>query len=174
MLTGKLRRLPLALCLLCVTAQAQEAKLETGQLVEREIAGVEAHTYQISLTAGQFVRFRLDQRAIDSILILTAPDGKQRAEVNLTDAGESESLVLEALLPGSYRLTVRGIGTATMRGSYRLEATVQATATAQDRKHLAAQTMLLKANELAKRIPETAPQVIEELEQALPIWRELG
>jgi hypothetical protein len=84
MLTGRLRWLPLAFCLLSVIAHAQETKLETGKAVEREIAGGESHSYQIQLQAGQFVRFRLEQRAIDSVLILTAPGGKQLAETNLT------------------------------------------------------------------------------------------
>ena len=38
MLTGKLRWLPLAFCLLCVTAHGQEMKLEPGTPGEREIA----------------------------------------------------------------------------------------------------------------------------------------
>jgi CHAT domain-containing protein/Flp pilus assembly protein TadD len=171
---GKLRWLPFLLCLFCVMAQAQETKLEPGQSLVREIAGGEAHSYQIALTAGQFVRFRLEQQTLDSTLILTAPDGKPMAEVNWTDAGQPELLALEIMQPGNYRLAVRGVGTALRRGAYRLETTLAATATPQDRKHLAAQTLLLEADELAKQIPQTAPQVIEKLEQALPLWRELG
>ena len=83
MLTGKLRWLPLAVCLLCVTAYGQEMKLEPGNPVEREIAGGESHIYKINLTAGQVARLRPSQRAIDAALILTAPDGKQLVEMNL-------------------------------------------------------------------------------------------
>ncbi len=108
-----------ALCCLSGVAVAQATdSLQPGRAVEREIAGGESHSYQIHLSAGQFVRFRLEQQALDSVLILLAPDGKQMAEVNLTDAGESEPLALEALLAGSYRLTVRGNGGATMRRAY--------------------------------------------------------
>ena len=56
--------------------------LAPGQPVEREISADESHIYQISLKAGQFVRFRLDQQTITSALILTAPDGKQLLEMN--------------------------------------------------------------------------------------------
>src|SRR5439155_4538172 len=123
-------------------AQAQVAPepqtLIPGQPVERQIAGGESHIYQIQLASGQFVRFRLEQRAIDAALILTAPNGKQLVEMNLTREGDQESLSLEAAA-GTYRLTVRVGGTATQLGSYRLEAGVQATATAQDRKRLAAE-----------------------------------
>jgi CHAT domain-containing protein/uncharacterized protein HemY len=173
MLIGKLRWSSLAFCLLCVIAHAQEAKLEPGQSVEREIAGGESHIWQITLTAGQFVRFRLEQRAIDAALILTAPDGKRLVEMNLTGAGEQESLSLEAAIPGSYQLMARGYGAATQRGSYRLEAVARATATAQDRQRLRAEALLVEARELNKQAGKTAEQVIEKMQQALPIWREL-
>ena len=158
-----------------VFAYAQETTLlEPGRPVEREIAGGESHTYQITLTGGQFVRFRLDQRAIDAALILSAPDGKQLVEMNLTGAGEQESLSMEAATAGSYRLTVQGSGAATLRGAYRLETAVQATAMAQDRQRLTAEALLVEASELRKQGAKTAQPVIERLQQALPVWRELG
>jgi len=154
--------------------QSEAKQLEPGRGVEREIVGGESHIYQITLTAGQFVRFRLDQRAINAALILTGPDGKELVEMDLTGLGEQESLSVEATTAGSYRLTVRGNGAATLRGSYRLEAAAQATATAPDRKRLTAEALLVEAKELSKQTGKTAQQVIEELEQALPMWRELG
>jgi CHAT domain-containing protein/tetratricopeptide (TPR) repeat protein len=171
----QLHALTLALSLIFQVSTGQEVRaLESGKPVEREIAGSESHTYQIELAAGQFVRFRLEQRAMNSILILTAPDGKQLVEMNLTGIGEQESFSLEAAIPGSYRLTVRGDGLATLRGSYRVEVSVQAEVTAQDRKRLTAEALLVEANGLRKQAGLTAQQVIEKLDQALPIWRELG
>jgi CHAT domain-containing protein/tetratricopeptide (TPR) repeat protein len=174
MLIGKLRWLSLAFCLLYVTAHAQETKLEPGKPVVREITGGETHTYQITLQAAKFVRFRLDQRAIDAALILSAPDGKQLLEMNLTGAGMQESLSLEAAVPGGYRLTVRAAGTVKQRGSYRLEAEMQPSATAQDHKRLTAEALLVEANELSKQRNKTAQQVIEKAQQALLLWQELG
>jgi tetratricopeptide (TPR) repeat protein len=123
--------------------------------------------------AGQFVRIRLEQRAIDSVLILTAPDGKQMVEVNLTGVGDEESLSLEALTAGSYKLTVRAIGAATMRGSYELETTFRARATEQDRKRLTAEALLREVKELGKPSGKTTLQAIEKIQQALTMWREL-
>ncbi len=174
----KLHCLPLALCLMCVAARAQApATLEPAKVVEREIVGGESHLYQISLTAGQFVRFRLAQHALDVLLLLSAPDGKPLAERNLTGLtrlGEQESLSLEAPVTGGYRLTVRGAEAAVLRGSYRLEATVRAEATVQDRQRLQAEALLVEANELSQQAGRTAQQVSEKAQQALPLWRELG
>src|ERR1044072_9322108 len=111
------------------TAQAAQ-ELEAGKPIEREIAGGESHAYQISLTAGQFVRFHLEQRTVEAALTLSAPDGKQLVEMNLTRFGAEESLSLEATITGNYKLTVKGVGLASVRGAYGLMAAVQPTTTA--------------------------------------------
>src|SRR5258706_16002564 len=105
--------LPILLCLSVMGQAAQDVRpLVSGQTIEHEIAGAESHTYQLTLQAGQFVRFRLEQRTIDAALILTAPDGKQMVEMNLTGAGEQESLSMEAAIAGSYWFTMRSRGAA--------------------------------------------------------------
>ena len=172
MLIRKLRWLPLVFCLLSVIAHGQETKLEPGKVVEREIAGGESHIYRISLTAGQFARFRLEQRAIDATLILTAPDGKPVVEMSLTRAGEEESLSLEAAVNGDYLLTVRVGGLATLRGSYRLEAVVRAAATPQDKQRIAAESLMIESEKLVPQGGKAAPKIIENMQQALRIWRE--
>ena len=76
MLIKKVSLLLLILSLSAVGAQAQEIRpLEPGKAVEREIAGGESHTYQITLQPGQFVRVVLEQKAIDLALKLAVPDG---------------------------------------------------------------------------------------------------
>ena len=172
MLIGKLRLLPLAFCLLCVTAYGQQMKLEPGSPVDREIAGGESHIYQITLTAGQFARFRLEQRAIDAALILNAPDGKQLVEMNLTRAGDEESLSLEAAVSGDYHPEVRAGGLATLRGTYRLEAVGKAAATAQDKQRIAAESLMIESDKLVPQGGKAAPKIIENMQRALAIWRE--
>jgi CHAT domain-containing protein/uncharacterized protein HemY len=174
MLTGKRRWLPLAFCLLCVSAHAQETKLKPGQPVEREIAGGNSHTHQITLAAGQFLRVRVEPKGIDLALALVAPDGKQPVEVDLTRAGGLESLAAEAAASGDYRLTVRAAGSATLAGSYRLQLEVKAAATAQDRQRIAAERWMLEASELRRQGGTTAEQAIDKLQQSLSVWRELG
>jgi len=166
------------ICGLCLSASAQDAPepqtLVPGQPVEREIAGGESHNYRIALQAGQFMRVVVEQKAIDVTLKLADPDGKQLVETNLTGVGDEEALSLEALTAGSYELTVRAIGAATMRGSYELETTFRASATEQDRKRLTAETLLGEARELGKPSGKTTLQIIEKIQQALTLWRELG
>ena len=83
------------LCLPVLLHAQEPAQLEPGQSLEREIVGGQTHTYQITLTAGQFMRVVVEQKGIDVTLTLAGPDGKQSAEVNLTNTGAMESLSAE-------------------------------------------------------------------------------
>ncbi|MEJ7710945.1 MAG: tetratricopeptide repeat protein [Pyrinomonadaceae bacterium] len=166
------------ICCLCLSVPAQVAPEPTtlvpGQPVEREIAGGESHAYRVALQAGQFVRVVAEQKAIDVALVLAAPDGKQAVEVNLTGAGGLEPLSVEAATSGDYRLTVRAAGSATLAGSYRVRLEVKAAATAQDRQRIAAEALMIEANELRRQGGKKAEQVIDKLQQALSVWRELS
>src|SRR5215813_2800724 len=48
--------------------------LEAGKPIEREIAGGEAHSYQLTLTAGQYARVVVDQRGIDVVVTVYSPN----------------------------------------------------------------------------------------------------
>ena len=95
----------LGLCLIFLgqISSAQDLQsLYSNASIENEISGGQEIKYQIALADKQFVRFRLEQKAIDAALILTAPDGKQLIEMNLTRGGDEESLSFEASVPGNY------------------------------------------------------------------------
>jgi CHAT domain-containing protein/uncharacterized protein HemY len=169
----QLHSLALILSLFFQVSAGQDVRtLEAGKPIERAIAGGESHTYQISLAAGQFARIRLEQRAIDAALTLTVPDGKQLVEMNLTRAGDEESLSLEAAVSGDYHLTVRVGGLATLRGTYRLEAVVQAAPTTRDKERIAAESLMIESEKLVPQGGKAAPKIIENMQQALRIWRE--
>ncbi|MBA3711341.1 MAG: CHAT domain-containing protein [Pyrinomonadaceae bacterium] len=154
--------------------QSEVTQLEPGRSVEREIAGGESHTYQISLAAGQFVRVVAEQKEIDVKLALATPDGKQLVEMNLTRAGGLESLSEEAAASGDYRLTIRADGAATLAGSYQVRLETRAAATAQDRQRIAAERLMREAKDLRTQGRKTAEPAIDKLQQALAVWRELN
>src|SRR5262249_36071932 len=107
MLTGKVRWLPLAFCLLGAIAHGQEAKFSPGQAIEREISGGGQHRYQFRLGAGQFMSIVVEQKGIDVTVLLVAPDGKQLAETNLTGALGRESLSYQARVTGRHEIVSR-------------------------------------------------------------------
>ena len=162
------------LMVLAVFGWQEPVTLTAGQPVEREIATGESHAYQLTLTAGQFVRVRLQARNVDGVLSLSGPAGTAPIQMNAAPPDEEESLSFEVAVTGAYRLLVRGSLTPAPPGTYRLEAMVQSAATPADRQRIAAEGLMLEANELAKQRAATAPQTIAKLEQALSLWRELG
>ncbi len=119
------------------------------------------------------MRVALEQKAIGVALVLAAPDGKQVLEVNLTPAGGLESLSAEATASGNYRLTVRAGGSAAIAGFYQMRLEVKAAATAHDRQRIAAERLMLEADELRGQGGKTAEQTIDKLQAALSVWREL-
>ena len=145
-----------------------------GQPVEREIAGGQSHTYQISLTAGQFMRVVVEQKGIDLTLALAAPQGeggKPIAEANLTRV-DLESLSYEATVSGDYRFTIRALGAPTLKGTYQARLERREAATTQDRQRITAERLLGEGYPLYQR--GQAQPATEKFEQALPLWREVG
>src|SRR5215510_1691297 len=61
--------------------QSEEIRrLAVGVPIDRELAGGKAHSYQIMLTAGQYLHVVVEQRGIDVVVALFPPDGKQIIE----------------------------------------------------------------------------------------------
>jgi hypothetical protein len=168
---GKLRWLPLAICLLSAMALAQEAKLEHGQPIEREIAGGESHKYTFTLQPGQFVRVVVEQKRIDVALKIAAPDGEPLIEANFGDVGELESVSVEAAAGGEYQLTIKAQGAA---GAYRVRLEVKAAASAQDKQRITAERLLVEVSKSFHQGAKAIAATIEKARQALTLWRELG
>src|SRR5262245_53012259 len=92
--------------------------LEMGKPIERELAGGEAHAYQLPLTAGQYAEVIVDQRRINIALSVVDVVGKQLIEVDGFSMGEVE---LAGFIAGSssiYRLEVRSTDKAAPKGRY--------------------------------------------------------
>ncbi len=151
----------------------QENPLVPGQRVEREIAGGQSHTYQITLESGQFMRVLVAQKEIDLAVVLTDPEGKQIKELSIPlGTTVPESIFVVSASSGDYRLTVRTL--AVTSGTYKLQAEVRAAATAQDEQRVTATEMLAKVAQLNRKGAATVQEAVETAQQALNLWRALG
>ncbi|MBS1810836.1 MAG: CHAT domain-containing protein [Acidobacteria bacterium] len=161
----------LSLCLR-VSAQvgSEPMALVSGQSVEREIVGGQTHTYQLLLTAGQFMRVVVEQKGIDVAVALVVPDGKQLIEVNLVHAGNLESLSYEAESGGNYQVKIRNADVR--NGTYQVQLEMRTAATAQDKQRIAAERLLIEVDQLTGQT--SLQQRLEKSQQALALWRELG
>src|SRR5215813_7937167 len=109
-------------------------RIEPGQPIERELAGGQSHTYQLTLADGQFVNLVVDQRGIDVVVKLLGPDGKPIMEFDSESRAqgqESVSLVAEAA--GSYQLSVQPKLNNAAAGRYEIRIEALRVATDNDR-----------------------------------------
>jgi CHAT domain-containing protein/Flp pilus assembly protein TadD len=112
----------------------QTRQLEQGKRIERELAGGQSHSYQMTLAAGQYVKLVVDQRGIDVMVKLFGPDGKQVTEFDSeirTQGRETVEWVAEAA--SNYRVDVRAKYKNVAAGGYEIQVMELRVATEDDR-----------------------------------------
>lgn len=122
---------PLGTCLFCVlslvftissvaaTPTQEIPVLGVGRTVERELAGGQVHSYRLNLAANQILYVSVEQKGIDVVVKLYAPDGTAVIEVdspNGDQGPEPVHLILEA--GGAYRLEVSSLENNARPGRY--------------------------------------------------------
>ena len=94
-------------------------QLKIGLPVERLFGGREIHTYAFQLKTGQFASVLVDQRGIDVVLSVIAPDGSRLIETdspNGTRGPERASIV--AKTSGEHRIEIRPLEDTAESGKY--------------------------------------------------------
>ena len=114
-----------AVCLLllltgAVNVAKSQQEIAVGRRIAREMRGGEEHTYQVTLSAGQYARVALEQQGIDVVLALFGVDGKPIVEVdnNLSGTRGLEVVSLVVDVSGAYRLNVRSLEKGASAGRY--------------------------------------------------------
>ncbi len=109
----------LGLCLATVGAQAPPVSLVMSKPVERELAGGQTHVYTLTLAANQIARVVAEQKGVDLVLSIVAPDGARLFDVDSpTGAAGAESATVAARSGGAYRVEVRALDVSAAPGRY--------------------------------------------------------
>jgi CHAT domain-containing protein/tetratricopeptide (TPR) repeat protein len=150
--------------------------LEKGELIERQITGGEAHSYQVTVKAGQYLHVVVEQLGIDLGVKLFAPDGKQLAfsdSPNGKQGPEPVSMIAE--VAGSYRIEVRSLQSAAPLGRYQVKIEDLRTPTPADKDRVAAERAFMEAQQLRSQATAASRrQAIEKYSEALLLFRALG
>ncbi len=150
-----------------------ERQLQPGKPIERELAGNQAHSYQLKLTAGQYLHVVVEQRGIDVVVTLFGPDGKKLAEVdspNGTQGPEPVSWIAETT--GNYRIEVRSLEKNVPTGRYEVRIAELRAATTQDSNRVAARKSFAEGEAFyAQGTAGTLRMAIKKYEEALLQWR---
>jgi tetratricopeptide (TPR) repeat protein len=150
----------------------QVRQLEAGRPIERELSGGQSHSYRITMAAGQYLHLVVDQRGIDVVVVLLAPDGEKRSEVdspNGTAGPEVVSAIAEAA--GVYRIEVRALGEAAGAGRYEIKIEELREANAKDRYRVDAGAVFREAEQLQYGNLEAKRGSIEKYHRALELYR---
>lgn len=109
------------LCVITARAQEQASALSLYSPVERQLTGAQRHLYTLGLKHGQIAEVVVEQRGIDVVVAVSAPDGKRLFEVDTpTGAQGDEKVVIAAEQAGDYRIEVRGLDPQSPPGKYRI------------------------------------------------------
>ncbi len=179
---------PVALSLRASHAGAQKAEvpsgsssqepfeLQSGVPIERELAGGESHRYRLRLDAGQYVHVVVEQRGIDVVVVVLAPEGTKLVEMDSpTGTQGSESVSWVAAASGEYRLEVRALEKEARPGRYEIRVEEWREATPQDEKRVAAERAFAEAELLrARGTAESLRKAIEKYKETLPLWQAVG
>ena len=149
--------------------------IEPGRIFEKSIAGRAAHTYQITLNAGEFSRITLEQRGIDVLIKLYGPDNRKLFERDSPNGRTvQESLSFVAAATGSYRIVVRTWDGMKASGGYSITVEAPRALTSQDKTRIAAEVALAEAQQLkALRNPDAYARAVVKYEEAAKLFEEI-
>ena len=155
-------------------SESTAISLQPGKPIERSIAAGEAHSYTLTLTPGQYAHVTVDQRNVDVVVSIFAPDGTKLVQVDGPNGAyglEPVSLVAETA--GAFRVEVLSTSPK-LPGRYELKLEELRAATEPDRSRVVAQKLFMEAKALRnQRTRESYQQATEKYETALTIWQNL-
>jgi CHAT domain-containing protein/uncharacterized protein HemY len=149
--------------------------LEAGRPVEREIAGEEVHTYEVSVSAGQYLYVVVDEARANVIARLFGPDGKALLEVDSIWRGK-EHVTWVAETSGTHRLEVTPRTTEAPKERYAISLKDLRDATAKDRVRVLAEQTLLEGQTISLRdeAGESQLAAMQKFEQARDLFQQVG
>ncbi|HTG34948.1 MAG TPA: CHAT domain-containing tetratricopeptide repeat protein [Thermoanaerobaculia bacterium] len=151
----------------------EPVQLELGHPIVRDLAAGESHSYLVRLEPGQYVRLGADQRGVDVVLSLFAPDGGLVAKMDSPSGTRGAERVSEvAKAAGDYRVEVKSEEASAKPGRYEMRIEDLRPATDQDRTRVQAERVYGQGEELRRKQKNWA-RAAASYQQALAIWRSL-
>jgi CHAT domain-containing protein len=163
-----------------LTSQSAESSvtnvLKTDAPTERELKGGASDSFRLKLTSGQFLHVIVEQKGIDVVVALFAPDGRQITTMDSPNANQgAEPIVAIAEQSGDYRIEVRSPNNKASAGRYEIAIIAQREATSKDQEHVSAERAFAEGQRL--RSQRTAPSrqaAIKNFELALPYFQSVA
>jgi CHAT domain-containing protein len=162
-----------ALCSLpAVLFCQQSTPLTPGTALERALKGGESHSFQISLTAGQFLQISVEQEGIDVEVIAFGTKGERLSHTDSQNGlWGPEPVVLIAEQSGVYQVQVDSPDKSAPEGRYEIRIVALRDATEDDRKHVVAEHLMEQGQDLSlEQAADVLRAALADLNQALPYY----
>ncbi|MDQ3012320.1 MAG: tetratricopeptide repeat protein, partial [Acidobacteriota bacterium] len=158
------------------TQSGDQPLLTTGVPITRELSGGQSHSYQLALAQGQYLEAVVEQRGIDVVVVVFAPNGQKVIEVDSPNGTAGpEPVWMIAETAGDYRLEVRSLEKNAAVGRYEVKVEQLRVPTAQDRSRIAALLAFGEASQLRQQgTVEAVRQAVAKYEESLPGWQAAG
>jgi hypothetical protein len=146
--------------------------LEPRKPIQREIAGGQRHSYVINATANQYIEVIVEERGIEVLLTLFAPNGKKLTEVE-PPRSRPASMITE--MSGVYILEIRAKTKEGTSGKYEVRIAQMREPTERDRNQVSAGGRFSEGEQLLGRgDAESLQDAIKKYEEALSLYRATG
>jgi tetratricopeptide (TPR) repeat protein len=144
--------------------------------LEREIKGGEVHSFQVQLSAGEFLYLVVEQQGVDVVVTMLAPNGEQLARSDcLNGRYGAEPVAIVAETSGAYRLEVGSPDKQALVGRYAVRLAAVRAASPADRAHAAAEKAFEEAQKLrSQRTAAGLRAAIAKYREALPFYQSSG
>lgn len=90
--------------------------ISPAQIAEREIDLKDTHIYEFSLDAGEFVRFKIQQKNVEPKLIISDSGNKTLRQMYIDKVVGKTAISFIAAEKGKYRLTLKPSGESEING----------------------------------------------------------
>jgi CHAT domain-containing protein len=164
------------LILLASLLQSAASPLDSSTRLVRTMKGGDAHSYDVTLTTGQFLWVIVDQRSLDVGVTATDPLGQQIAfSDNPNGPFGPEPLAIIAEETGTYSVRVAPLTPTAPEGRYEIHVEALRPATDTDRAHVSALRSFAEGQRLrVQNTAESRLQAVAQYEQALVFFRSSG
>jgi CHAT domain-containing protein/tetratricopeptide (TPR) repeat protein len=132
--------------------QSDTPALEQQKPIDRELKPGQSHSYQVTVSADQFLSVVIEQRGIDITTRLLSPDGKTLSEVNNAKGLQgTESLIAIADVAGPFKVEVSPSEKNSATGNYEIKLIALRLPTDDERSLVKAQRLMEEASSLRRK-----------------------
>ena len=150
-------------------------ELKLNQPVSRTLRGRETHRFTVSLLAEEYLHVTVQQQGIDVVLAAIGNHQKEPLVIDRPNGAYGrEGLSFIANYEQKVVLRINSLEPQANQGSYSIMVDVRRRSAPEDRKIMAAELEITRAEESrSKGLPKDLQRAIDEFQRALSLWRDL-